>query len=220
MPHHLPNAPLSIGTPLNAKWEGSAVAFWDVRGVDPATQKRLLGEYHSVGFTDAESGQTPVRTTSSVVGDSIETVNTFADGSIRVDTVQQPQRTLKSEPAWAGGARPSAVENCQATLFSGGENFNNCNVSAVTPAVAIGFYASYTLVQGGYDYIQNKGGSGYEQCFGGVCSVPTFQSWKQSENASGKAYLRYASTYTVGFITTTNHVRLLVGNDSASSDGA
>ncbi len=83
-------------------------AFWNAHGVPKATQKSLLSKLAAGQTWDAVDGKhTPVSSSQATSNGSQETVDTYADGSIVVSDLEQPQtpphRRERDHAALGGG---------------------------------------------------------------------------------------------------------------------
>lgn len=108
-----------------------------------------------------------------------------------------------------------AIENCTYSGGSGYASYLHCNVSGTNGVVSMGFVASYTLVQGGYDYISN-----YHTpvifCIPGNCTEPNFTQVVLNETINGPAGITVTTVYSASDIGSLTHIlNLVVGNDTA-----
>jgi hypothetical protein len=82
--------------------------------------------------------------------------------------------------------------------------------------MTMGFYISYSLIQGGYDQILEVH-SPYRSVLSGSSTSPSLTLVKPVENSSGSAWAKITSTYTgfAGAPSATYEMRALVGQDTA-----
>ncbi|WP_375404840.1 hypothetical protein [uncultured Amnibacterium sp.] len=206
-----PNLSANATTPsLRDKFQ----SFWTDHGVKANTRASLLKAYDAGQMPDAVTGKSSSTDVTKRVGDYVVTTSTYADGSVSVSQVQAPL------PTYAGTSsrvKPMAISGCSTGGTSGHITYSNCYVSGNNAAITVGFQTSFTYVQGGYDLIENKGKNSYQQCAPGQCTDPIFDSWRQYETASAKAFLKYRFNYSVLGSTGTGFLQLTVGDTSASS---
>lgn len=80
----------------------------------------------------------------------------------------------------------------------------------------MGFYISYSIVNGSWDSISSVS-SPYRESTAGTATAPVLTTPKSVETASGSAYAKIRSTYTgfAGTPSATYEMRALVGNNTA-----
>ncbi|PWJ62000.1 hypothetical protein B0H03_11323 [Rathayibacter iranicus NCPPB 2253 = VKM Ac-1602] len=104
------------------------------------------------------------------------------------------------------------IDGCRAQTGSG--YFNSCSITASWSGgvVQLGFVASYSLIQGGYDQIIGTGMT-WQRCAGVQCTSPTFTVKKWSEGSSGPAVIRGQSDVSAPWGSWNAWVALNVGRD-------
>lgn len=180
--------------------------FWKDNGVDPATVDALVTKFEETGSVDSLAGAVPPASVKTVVLNGVKkSVQVYPDGSV-VTTSQEVETS-----------RARSIAGCTVVSGSGYRQFQNCRVAGDNGIVGLGFYATYTLVQGAYDNIGAHSGAG-ATCSFGSCSNPSWARAKTQEDSTGKAIVTEQVTYTtVAGSTTTNQLSLLVGADSATT---
>ena len=124
----------SDSIPISAGEEAQLREFWTTHEVSNVTQDALLESLRKTGLIDSMTGAEPVNVDESVVGGVRETVTSFADGSITVDSVEAPDSSFS----------PLSVGNCRSeNTGSGFANYYDCQASSSNGPVTLGFYISY-----------------------------------------------------------------------------
>jgi hypothetical protein len=204
--------------------------FWTVNGVDEAVQDDLLAGIERGVWPLADSGEAePVSTVDVERNGNVETVQTYADGSIAVSAVQVTEGAFdpssfavdsEAELAeLAGGVlAPRAITGCKVASGSGYSNYTDCRVFGSTATVGAGFIASYTIVQGNLnDRILRHSGP-FQQCGGAVCDVPYAAIEYLTEQSGRHAQVAYFFRWTVANgASATGSITLDVGGNSATS---
>ncbi|GIG23736.1 hypothetical protein Cch01nite_44600 [Cellulomonas chitinilytica] len=133
---------LAASQPVSPDTRSHLEAFWNAHGVPKATQKSLLSKLAAGQTWDAVDGKhTPVSSSQATSNGSQETVDTYADGSIVVSDLEQPQ----TPPTAANGITPLSVAGCRTTVGgSGYANYDDCKASSDTGIVTLAFYISYS----------------------------------------------------------------------------
>ncbi|GCD18724.1 hypothetical protein GXP71_01530 [Cellulomonas sp. H30R-01] len=188
-------------------------AWWTTYDVPADVQGHLLAALSAGETWDSLAGAAPTSREVLQGKRSTTTVLTFADGSITVTEVQKPDRTP------AASIRTVAVDGCRTTVGgSGYRNYYDCQAHADTGVIAMGFYISYTLAQGGPDQIIEVH-SPYLATTGGTASPnpPTLAIRKKLQNSSGSAWANATTQFTGYGSGGSKSVdfRALVGNDTA-----
>lgn len=189
------------------------VQWWAEYNVPQDAQDTLLGALDRGELWDAMSGVDPVDVKTRHLATESETVSRYPDGSIVVSTVSAPSDPF-AEPL---GITPLSVGDCQSSqIGSGYANRYDCKAVSQSGIVTMGFYISYTLVQGGYDQITEVH-SGYAHAETGTVTSPTAKIAKAKENSRGSAWAYVRSQYDAfgGSGSAPVEMRALVGNDKA-----
>ena len=170
--------------------------------VDLETAQYLADELSKGNLPDSASGADPIAVETGLSADSFESRAIFADGSVSVTSVGS---------GGTDSVRPFALDSCSITSGSGFRNFTNCNVTGGNGLTGMGFTASFTLVQGGYDQItayypatQNCAVS---------CDTPYLADAKQNEDANSGARVVYFMRSQYWIPTRTSSLGLYVGGD-------
>lgn len=139
---------LLTSTPAMAATDsGEAVArtTWNQYGVPVATQDHLLAELEAGRTWDSMNGKDPVMATSSVKNGVKETVETFADGSIAITSLELP-----TDP------REKAAVGCRVTSSSHYSTDRSCNISTNVVVASAAYVVSFRAVQGGPSQILSR----------------------------------------------------------------
>ncbi|QDW62315.1 hypothetical protein [Oerskovia sp. KBS0722] len=204
--------PGSTSANLTAIQIASLSTFLSENGVPEGTRASLLQKLAAGEMWDSMSGDEPVSVTESTTAVDRRTVSTYEDGSVVVDTIQLPT------PAPGHGTITAFdVKNCRSSASgSGYTNYYDCQAASSTGIMTMGFYISYTLVDGVGDKI-NAVSSPYRQATVGTSTPPTLSIAKKIENSSGSAWARIQSTWTgfAGAPSGTYEMRALVGGNAA-----
>lgn len=190
--------------------------WWTEYDVPTATQDALLTALESGDVWDALDGAEPVSVQTRELPTESETVERYADGSIVVSTVEVPADPFAAG-APQGGPTTFSVGSCQSSqIGSGYANRYDCKAASTAGVVTMGFYISYTLVQGGYDKIIDVH-SGYAYATGGTVGSPTAKIAKVRESSTGSAWAYVKSQWDAfgGGGSKTVEMRALVGKDKA-----
>lgn len=211
-------APTSAAASAEEQWDEMRAGYASL-GTPEGTVDALVEKLNSGQPVDAFLGGAPVSTyTFTQIGDGPlasdgeeVTVSTFPDGS--ANTVAVDAATVLDLPA--GEITPMAESGgCRVQTGSGYSNFNSCSITASWSGgvVQLGFVASYSLIQGGYDQIIGTGMT-WQRCGGVQCTSPTFTVKKLSEGTSGPAVLRGQSDVSAPWGSWNAWVALNVGRD-------
>lgn len=195
-------------------------AGYSALGMSQSTIDALIGKLEAGQPVDAliPDAEPVSESTFVQVGDapyaeegSTVSVRWYADGSPAVTAIEEAVRV------GAGGIVPFSVQGCSVSSGSGYSNYTGCTVSAWWGTVQSAFRADFTLVQGGYDRINNAY-NGWQQCaYPTTCSAPYESQRKAIENASGPATSRWQQTVTASWGSWEVWIQLRVGGDSYSN---
>ncbi|MFE5309535.1 hypothetical protein [Isoptericola sp. NPDC056605] len=209
----LAGAPAASASPeeLSSSDREELSQFLNENGVSPAVQEELFQKLEHGEMWDSMSEMEPVSTTSATDANVVKVTSVFADGSISVEEVEKPGE------ASPGQVAPLSVGGCQSSSSgSGYVSRYDCKASASTGIMTMGFYISYTLVQGGYDYIFDVH-SPFRSVVTGTATTAKASIVKARENSTGSSWAKSVSTYTgfAGAPSGTYEMRALVGKDTA-----
>jgi hypothetical protein len=171
-------------------------------------------------------GSRPVSARVQQSGAFVETVSTFADGSITVASVQvlpgevvDPSAAVLQValPSTKGASASSAsITGCSVTSGSGYSTRTGCLVKGSGALVDNWFYATYTYVQGANnDYISKTYNAG-ASC-GWSCSIPSKSNEQLKETAYLNAGVTYRGTWSSPVSTATTYLTLNVGDNTSSA---
>lgn len=118
--------------------EQQARAVFNEYGVSAQTQDSLFNKLESGQVWDVYTGATPVTSTTSIVGGYNQTLETFADGSISVSSVEIPRKTA------VGGISPMSVTGCTYGSSAGVFYGTDCRVYQNSALTEAEFYASFS----------------------------------------------------------------------------
>lgn len=203
----------TASTTLTADEEGDARAFLAEHGVSADVQDALMAKLKAGELWDVFAGGNPVSTRTTTSPGMRRTIDTYADGSISVTSVEVPVRTL-ARP----GVSPMYVANCSGgSTGTGYSTWTDCDAYSETGVVAIGFQISYTLTPG-YDSIIRVDSPVASVNLGTLDPMPPHLTLvKKTENRSGSAWAKATATYNArgGGGSTSLELRALVGNNTA-----
>jgi len=192
--------------------------FLSAYNVEETTQKNLIDKLERGEIWDSITGQEPVSTYEiTKENDAVETISTFADGSIVVSTIEPT--IVEVVPASEVNVNPLAVDPGTITSGSGYKSFKKAKAYVYSGIANAHFYADFTIVNGGNDYITRV----YDYKIVGIGGGATYDDLRivrPTENLSGKASAKLDFTYVAfnGAGSTTCWLKLFVGNDSYSTD--
>jgi len=171
-------APATAATSALSSADESAMRdTWNAYGVSRATQDRLLEALEAGRSWDSLDGATPVTTTTGSNAGSTVTVDTFADGSIRVDTLQVP----------AHGPTRASIGSCKTLSSSHYDATIQCTVSTNVVVSTAGYAVTYHQVQGGNSRI-NSVTPITASCYGGTCGSKSVTVNRKTQIGSSPAY--------------------------------
>jgi len=172
---------------LSAEAEAQLTDIWTQYGVASDVQQRLIEKFEAGYGLDSMSSAEPVSSTTTTSGLSIDTVNTYADGSISAFSVERPATVAK------GGASTNAVGGCSGG--GTGNIYTNCSVTGTFGGVSLGFYAGYTLSSSGNARI-NTWGSGTSSSIPGInVTAPAFEVIRQVQSGTTAAQVNLTTQW-------------------------
>ncbi|WP_420367037.1 hypothetical protein [Curtobacterium sp. L1-20] len=158
---------------------------WDTYGVSAATQDKLLGELEAGQLWDSVSGAQPVQSSTSTAKSVQTTVDTFADGSIKVTQLQKPAPVTTTP----GGVHINAsIGGCKTLSSSHYDATIQCTVSTNVVLASAAYLVTYHQVQGGNSSITNHSTITTE-CFAGSCTDKRVVVGRKTQSGSNSAYI-------------------------------
>lgn len=212
---------------LNANDKTQMQSFWDVNDVSPSIQQELLEEIENGTWPQADTGVAESVDKRTVRRNgNVETIETYPDGSISVSALQveggdfNPKSFGVEDTAELNevyDAAPSSIKNCTAQSGSGFRNLLDCTVFGSTATVGAGFIASYSIVEGANNDRIIRHSGPFQQCAGAQCDAPYVGLEYLNERSGRKAEVDYFFRWTAPGTSATGSVRLVVGNNAATS---
>lgn len=157
-------------------------------------------------------------------------VERFSVGSVRVTALQveasdNPSRDLEQVLGLSAASDASAdpvvspygISGRTVTSGSGFTTRTNCLVAGSSGQVSFYFFATYTLVQGGYDYITSTIDPGQSCAWPTSCQMPYRSAFTSRESSTTTAGATYTGHISHPFGTQTGYLSLVVGRDRASA---
>jgi hypothetical protein len=174
---------------VETAWDSDAVtqlrAFMAAHGVEAAVQDRLINTLLADGSWDsATEGAEPVSEIDTESGQWIETVHTYADGSIKVSKIANPQSS-------SGMVQPLGISGCINTVSNAYQrSYRNCRVEESNGFITLGFYVAYSQFAGGEGRIDSMSATCDAMTIGGswsqtYCGIPVRQGNPAVAEASG-----------------------------------
>lgn len=176
-------------------------------GVDAAHQDSLVALILSGGVPLSNNPEAePSSSISKVISGWQEIRSVYADGSVQITKIQQPQLAQSR----------ALITGCKVQSGTGYKNYSGCMIDNNTVTTYFGFRANYGYVVGGRDAIF----SAYDPfvfCYFGSCSEPNLAISKKYEDSNGPAVAKLSTVFTLfgGAASSTTSISLQVGNDSA-----
>ncbi|MER7521346.1 MULTISPECIES: hypothetical protein [unclassified Streptomyces] len=206
---------------ITAEDIASLKEFLTSYNVDETTQDQLITKLKNGEVWDSiKQGQEPVNTVEKTTEENgVETISTFKDGSIAVTTLEPTIVEFTEKAPTTGGFSTFAVSPGTVTSGSGYKNFKKAKAYVYTGIANAHFYADFTIVQGGNDYISRV----YDYKIvgiGGTASYDNLKITRKTENLNGKASAKLDFTWVAfnGATSSTCWIKLFVGKDSYSTD--
>jgi hypothetical protein len=189
----LPATAASAAAPGHVSLTPGEVDFltseWTHFGVSESVQASLIEKIESGAPLDALTSTAPLSTETVNNVTTVDTVSTFADGSISAYSVEVPSVAAKGEYS------PQSVSGC-----SGGgtaQIYTNCKVRGIFGAVSLQFTAGYTLSSAGnarinsYDTKDVKG-------IGVTVDAGTFELVRRNQSGSSPARVDLSTQWAIG----------------------
>lgn len=191
--------------------------FSDVRnaltnlGVDAATQDTIIANLIQGVLPESDlPGSVPASETTTTLNGFQTQRFVYADGSVKETQVQ-----IASNPKLRG------LSGCSTSSGTGYTSYIGCSVTNVTALVTMGYLATFTIVQGGYnDYIYSVSNP-LATCRLGACSNYDLRIPKPQETTSGDAWAMFTVLYTLysGLGSSNYSLTLNVGHNTYSVVG-
>ncbi len=161
------------------------------------------------------SGADPVSTEVRTVNGFNETIERYTDGSYVIYGIEN---AIPGNSEWASIL---AVGNCRSHASgSGFRTAYDCQAYESTPLFALGFYISYTLGQGGFDYII-EAYAPYGQAYAGTLNPqpPKLKVGQKKETATSPAWAQISTQFTATNNSKTRPLSMTatVGKDKATT---
>jgi hypothetical protein len=176
-------------------------------GVDTSYQDSLVALILSGGVPLSNNPEAePSSSTSRVVSGWKEIRSVYADGSVQITKIQQPQLFQKR----------ALITGCKVQSGTGYKNYSGCMIDNNTVTTYFGFRANYGFVVGGRDAIFSVYDP-FVYCYFGSCSEPNLAITKKYQDSNGPAVAKLSTVFTLfgGVASSTTSISLEVGNDSA-----
>lgn len=199
---------------LDSTTETGLRSFLTQYNVSAITQDALIDKFARVGTWDSlTSGATPVSTATLQLEGAWQTKKMFADGSITVETVEDPEALCQANCS----SGTSSVHDCTKTTSGASKYFSDCTVSFWSGAISMSFQADYVIVVGGYDKITTIYNPNWFILGACSTSIADFQIARKKESKAGRALAvltvtAHACLLGVGM---NFYVKLVVGNNKA-----
>lgn len=192
--------------------------FLNDYGVNQKTQNTLLNKLESGEIWDSlKKNEKPTHSYETENNDVTEKVEVYKDGSIIVTSINYEEVEEVNEISENKLISPLAVSPGTVTGGSGYKNFKKAKVYYNSGIANAHFYANFTIVFGGNDYISNV----YDQkvtAIGGSASDISLKRTRAKETLDNKASAKLSFNFTNFNNTgsTTAWLKLFVGKDSYS----
>jgi len=204
--------------------------FFSKYEVNNVTQEKLINKFNEGRAWDSlDQNSQPVLTYTVSNDGQKELVSTYKDGSILVSAIDPalvefnvPEIPTSEKSLKIVKDGPSrAVDPGTVTGGSGYKSYKKAKVYSSSGIVSAYFYANFTIVQGGKDYISSV----YDYKLtgiGGTATVDNFRIVRKTETLDNKASAKLDFTFAPfnGTASTTCWLKLFVGGDKYSSDRA
>jgi hypothetical protein len=166
-------------TPIDPADEAHFRQVWNEYGVGLSTQESLLSALRAGDTWDALANEEPVSSRLIESSTFVETVNTYADGSI---SVLHQDRILN--PTRPGGVQPMAdIGGCVLVSQAPYINHRRCNVHTNVVVVDFGYTVYFDSILNGYDRITSVGALSFN-CYAGTCASAKTLIVRPNESAS------------------------------------
>nr|WP_012390448.1 DUF5626 family protein [Exiguobacterium arabatum]CAQ35228.1 hypothetical protein [Exiguobacterium arabatum] len=195
--------------------------FLAIYNVDVVTQEKLINKLENGEIWDSlKPNVEPIDfIQNSDKAGNIEQIEIYADGSVAATTIEPTTvETFEATPSVPGMIQPMTVTPGTVTGGSGYKAYKKAQVRKNIGVADAYFYADFTLVQGGMDFIQRV----YDYKLVGKGGTTTFTGLKitraketQDYKASAKLDFNFVAYDGLGSVSC--WLKLFVGKDSYSS---
>lgn len=181
-------SPASAAT-LSSTDEAHFREVWSQYGVDGDIQDDLIDKFEATGEWDSLKGAPPVSTREVKSAGKVETVSTFADGSI---SVAGQQTSVATAP---GGVHITAsIDQCKTIKSSQYDYTRECRVWTNVVVATFAYNVTYYQVQGGNSKIIGKSGL-TSSCNGGTCTNQKVVTLRATQSGSNAAQVQGSLTF-------------------------
>lgn len=156
-------------------------------GVNTATQTALVGKLSAGEILDSARGGVPISTSDQSTAAQSILVDTYADGSISVSTLERPSVAKL-------GIAPLAITGCSVSSGAGYASYSNCLVQQSNGTVTLQFRANYSRFTGGAN-ISWYGTQAVSALYG-TATYPSLTLVRASQSGSLPAVVTAHSRYT------------------------
>jgi hypothetical protein len=175
-------------TSLTSDQEAEIRASFDKYEVDAKQQDKLIKKIRSGQPLDAFTGAAPNVVEDRSTATQDETVERFADGSFKAQSVEKAATPQPGEITTM-----AVINNCSYSGGSGYAVYSNCTIAANWSGIInVAFVATYQHVNGGPSSILSVGNS-TQNCAGVSCSSPSVWIGRQSSIGSTPAWAQAQS---------------------------
>lgn len=166
--------------------------FWTEYGVAPALQDALAAKLESGGNLDSGNAYAePVSTDTTTSSTMTMTVETFADGSIRVTGIENaPTSTAESSV----GTLATGITDCRSYSGTGFVHYTGCRVISANGTQNISFKVDYEKYSHAHAKILRTYSANATSNYGTITD-PKRSLWRPQSTASQKAVAKYKSYY-------------------------
>jgi len=202
-------------------------SFFNEYNVDNETQLQLIEKVENGILMDCYlENKQPIDTYTTESGNVTETVDVYEDGSIIVTALDLSEAIVEESQEVENNNKPSItpfaidISDGSVTSGSGYTNYKNAFITAKSATIPkAGFYADFTVVNGGYSYISYVNQSYYLTLFGGYAnneSLTTINA-KETGSAPAEAILKWTFVAGNGGASTTGWLKLHIQNSRVTT---
>jgi hypothetical protein len=179
---------------ISAKTLGHFRSVWKEYGVPTKTQNKLLSNYaHRISW-DSFKKATPVSKKTRTAEGIKTTVSTYADGSILVNTAEQP--AVASGTSFEAIRPAASISGCKYTEQTHYDFTQECSVFTNVVVAEFGYNVTYYAVQGGPSHIVSHSGI-TDDCVGGACSAQSVITTRKTQSGSTPAETQGSLEWTI-----------------------
>lgn len=195
-------------------------SFFNEYNVDNETQLQLIEKVENGIILDCYlENKQPINTYTKESDNVTETVDVYEDGSIIVTALDLSEAIVEvNNPS----ITPFAIDTSEGSVTSGSGYtvYKNAFIHARSATIPkAGFYADFTVVNGGYSYISYVNQSYYLTLFGGYAnneSLTTINA-KETGSAPAEAILKWTFVAWNGGASTTGWLKLHIQNSRVTT---